>query len=66
MLERWARPWARLWNGTAGVMDAIYRRLGRPGKLLQVSGDQVEVQGPIVEALVPGRRMLAGGLAVCC
>jgi len=35
MLERWARPWARLWNGTAGVMDAIYRGLGRPGKLLQ-------------------------------
>ena len=35
MLERWSRPWARLWNGTAGVMDAIYRRLGRPGKLLQ-------------------------------
>ena len=35
MLERWARPWARLWNGTAGVMDAIYGRLGRPGKLLQ-------------------------------
>jgi nitrite reductase/ring-hydroxylating ferredoxin subunit len=35
MLERWARPWARLWNGTAGLMDAIYSRLGRPGKLLQ-------------------------------
>jgi len=35
MLERWARPWARLWNGTAGVLDAIYRVLGRPGKLLQ-------------------------------
>ena len=35
MLERWARPWARLWNGTAGLMDAIYGRLGRPGKLLQ-------------------------------
>jgi nitrite reductase/ring-hydroxylating ferredoxin subunit len=35
MLERWARPWARLWNGTAGLMDAIYRLLGRPGKLLQ-------------------------------
>lgn len=35
MLERWARPWARLWNGTAGLMDAIYRSLGRPGKLLQ-------------------------------
>ncbi|MEX0625068.1 MAG: Rieske (2Fe-2S) protein [Chloroflexota bacterium] len=35
MLERWARPWARLWNGTAGVIDAIYRRLGRTGKLLQ-------------------------------
>jgi nitrite reductase/ring-hydroxylating ferredoxin subunit/uncharacterized membrane protein len=35
MLERWARPWARLWNGTAGAMDAIYRVLGRPGKLLQ-------------------------------
>jgi nitrite reductase/ring-hydroxylating ferredoxin subunit len=35
MLERWARPWARLWNGTAGLMDAIYGGLGRPGKLLQ-------------------------------
>jgi nitrite reductase/ring-hydroxylating ferredoxin subunit/uncharacterized membrane protein len=35
MLERLARPWARLWNGTAGLMDAIYGRLGRPGKLLQ-------------------------------
>ena len=35
MLERWARPWGRLWNGTAGVMDAIYRRLGRAGKMLQ-------------------------------
>jgi nitrite reductase/ring-hydroxylating ferredoxin subunit len=35
MLERWARPWARLWNGTASVMDAIYGGLGHPGKLLQ-------------------------------
>jgi len=35
MLERWARPLARLWNGTARVMDAVYRALGRPGKLLQ-------------------------------
>ena len=35
MLERLARPWARLWNGTASVMDAIYGGLGRPGKLLQ-------------------------------
>jgi nitrite reductase/ring-hydroxylating ferredoxin subunit/uncharacterized membrane protein len=35
MLERWARPWGRLWNGIAGAMDAIYRVLGRPGKLLQ-------------------------------
>ena len=35
MLERLARPWARLWDGTARVMDAIYRLLGRPGKLLQ-------------------------------
>jgi nitrite reductase/ring-hydroxylating ferredoxin subunit len=35
MLERWARPWGRLWNGIAGAMDAIYGRLGRPGKLLQ-------------------------------
>ena len=35
MLERWARPWARLWNGTAGAMDAIYRVLGRPGKFVQ-------------------------------
>src|SRR6266568_3279523 len=35
MLERWARPWARLWNGTASVMNAIYGFLGRPGRLLQ-------------------------------
>ena len=35
MLERWGRPWARLWNGTAKLLDAIYGGLGRPGKLLQ-------------------------------
>jgi nitrite reductase/ring-hydroxylating ferredoxin subunit len=35
MLERWARPWARLWNAAARVMDALYGLLGRPGKLLQ-------------------------------
>jgi len=35
MIERWARPLARLWNGSARVMDAAYRVLGRPGKLLQ-------------------------------
>jgi nitrite reductase/ring-hydroxylating ferredoxin subunit len=35
MLERWARPWSRLWDGTVGVVEAIYRGLGRPGKLLQ-------------------------------
>ena len=35
MLERLARPWSGLWNGTAKLMDAIYRALGRPGKLLQ-------------------------------
>ena len=35
MLERWARPWAGLWNGTARAMDALYGWLGRPGKLLQ-------------------------------
>jgi len=35
MLERWARPMARLWNGTASFVDGIYRALGRPGKLLQ-------------------------------
>ena len=35
MLERCGRPWARLWNGTAKLLDAIYRGLGRPGKLLQ-------------------------------
>jgi nitrite reductase/ring-hydroxylating ferredoxin subunit len=35
MLERLARPWSRLWDGTARLMDAIYGRLGRPGKLLQ-------------------------------
>jgi len=35
MLERWARPLSRLWNGTARLLDAIYRALGRPGKLFQ-------------------------------
>jgi nitrite reductase/ring-hydroxylating ferredoxin subunit/uncharacterized membrane protein len=35
MLERWARPLSRLWNGTAGVVDAFFRVLGRPGKLFQ-------------------------------
>jgi len=35
MLERAARPLARLWNGTARVMDAIFGALGRPGKLFQ-------------------------------
>jgi nitrite reductase/ring-hydroxylating ferredoxin subunit/uncharacterized membrane protein len=35
MLERWARPWARLWNGAARVVDAVFGALGRPGKLLQ-------------------------------
>ena len=35
MLERWARPLGRLSNGVAGVVESIYRALGRPGKLLQ-------------------------------
>ena len=35
MLERWARPWARLWNAAARVVDASFRMLGRPGKLFQ-------------------------------
>jgi len=35
MLEHWARPLSRLWNGTASVMDGVYRRLGRSGKLFQ-------------------------------
>jgi nitrite reductase/ring-hydroxylating ferredoxin subunit len=35
MIERLARPWSRLWNGIAAVMNAIFRGLGRPGKLLQ-------------------------------
>lgn len=35
MLERTARPLARLWNGAAAVVGAFYRVLGWPGKLLQ-------------------------------
>jgi nitrite reductase/ring-hydroxylating ferredoxin subunit len=35
MIERFARPWNRLWNGLAGVVDGFFRVLGRPGKLLQ-------------------------------
>jgi nitrite reductase/ring-hydroxylating ferredoxin subunit/uncharacterized membrane protein len=35
MLERMARPLRGLSNGTANVMDAVFRGLGGPGKLLQ-------------------------------
>ena len=35
MLERLARPLRGLVDGIAGAMDAFYRVLGRPGKLLQ-------------------------------
>ena len=35
MLERMARPLRGLSNGIASVMDAVYRPLGGPGKLLQ-------------------------------
>jgi nitrite reductase/ring-hydroxylating ferredoxin subunit len=35
MLERWAKPLSGLSNAIAKLMDAIFRPLGRPGKLLQ-------------------------------
>ncbi len=35
MLERWARPLARLFTASARVVNAFFRVLGRPGKLLQ-------------------------------
>jgi nitrite reductase/ring-hydroxylating ferredoxin subunit len=35
MLERWAKPLSGLSNAIANLMDAIFRPLGRPGKLLQ-------------------------------
>ena len=35
MLERLGRPLRGFGNGTASVMDGVYRVLGRPGKLLQ-------------------------------
>ena len=35
MIERWARPLSGLWNGIAGVSNAVYRALGTPGKLFQ-------------------------------
>jgi nitrite reductase/ring-hydroxylating ferredoxin subunit len=35
MIERAARPLAELWNWLAGAVDATFRLLGRPGKLLQ-------------------------------
>ncbi|HLA65605.1 MAG TPA: Rieske (2Fe-2S) protein [Candidatus Saccharimonadales bacterium] len=35
MLERWAKPLSGLSNALARLMDAIFRPLGRPGKLLQ-------------------------------
>lgn len=34
-LEGWARPFAGLGKGIAGITDSVYRGLGRPGKLLQ-------------------------------
>jgi nitrite reductase/ring-hydroxylating ferredoxin subunit len=35
MLERWAKPLSGLSNAIAKLMDAMFRPLGRPGKLLQ-------------------------------
>jgi nitrite reductase/ring-hydroxylating ferredoxin subunit/uncharacterized membrane protein len=35
MIERMARPLRGFGNGVAGLMDAIFRVLGRPGRLLQ-------------------------------
>ena len=35
MLERWARPLARLSNATARMLNGVFGALGRPGKLLQ-------------------------------
>jgi nitrite reductase/ring-hydroxylating ferredoxin subunit/uncharacterized membrane protein len=35
VIERWARPLSGLWNGIAGVTNAVYRALGAPGKYLQ-------------------------------
>jgi nitrite reductase/ring-hydroxylating ferredoxin subunit len=35
MLERWAKPLSGLSNAIARLMEAIFRPLGRPGKLLQ-------------------------------
>jgi nitrite reductase/ring-hydroxylating ferredoxin subunit/uncharacterized membrane protein len=35
MLERWARPLARISNATAKLLDAFFSALGRPGKLFQ-------------------------------
>jgi nitrite reductase/ring-hydroxylating ferredoxin subunit/uncharacterized membrane protein len=35
MIERLARPLNGIWNALARLVDAFYRLLGRPGKLLQ-------------------------------
>jgi len=35
MLERWARPLSGLSNAIAKLMEAMFRPLGRPGKVLQ-------------------------------
>src|SRR6266705_1666840 len=34
-LERWSRPFMGLGNWLASVINAVYRGLGAPGKLLQ-------------------------------
>ena len=35
MLERWARPLARRWNGATRALEKLFGALGRPGKLFQ-------------------------------
>lgn len=62
MLERWARPLIRLWNGAARVVDAFYRVLGRPGKVLQdfLNGSWLGHSiHPVVVAVVVGGSTVA-------
>jgi len=61
MLERMARPLRGLSNGIATATDAVYRPLGRPGRLLQdlLNGSWLghSVHAVLVDVVIGGTTM---------
>jgi nitrite reductase/ring-hydroxylating ferredoxin subunit len=67
MLERWTRPLAGLLTWIADVVNAFYRVLGRPGKLLQdfLNGSWLgHSLHPVLTDVVVGGSTVAVGLEV--